>query len=80
MSGNDTAFTQGVEQQLEIGFLEQGLCWSFWVRTVSDDDVKFVLAVCEELESIGHVHLYIRVLEADAHSWEVFFGDADDGL
>lgn len=80
LSGNDTAFTQGVEQQLEVGFLKQSLRRAFWVRTVGDDDVEFVLAVREELEAVGHVHCYVGVLEADAHSWEIFFGDADDGL
>ena len=80
LSGNDTTFTQGTVEKLEIWFLEQRFGGALRVGRVSDDDVELVLLIFEELEAIANDGLGLGVLEPDGHSWEVFLGETDDSL
>lgn len=74
LSGNNTTFFQGTVQQLEIWLLEQTLRWPLWVTTIRDDYIKLVLLIRQEFETVADVGRNIRVLETDAHAWEVFLG------
>lgn len=80
MSGDDTALAQSIAQQLKVGLLEQRLGGALGVGAVGDDDIELVLAVLEELEAVANVDLDVGVLEADAHTGEVFLRDAYDSL
>lgn len=80
MRGDDTSFTEGVAQELEVGLLEQALGGTLRVRAVGDDDIELVLLVREELEAVADVDLDVGVLEANAHAGQVLLGDTDDGL
>ena len=71
LCGDNTALLKGPEQKLKVWLLEKALGGSLWVRGVSDNDVELVLVVLEELESISHMDLNLRVLVADSHSREV---------
>ena len=80
MGGDDSSFAQSTVQKLEVGLLEKRLGRALGVGAVGDDHVELVLAVLEEFEAIADVHLDVRVLEANAHAWQVFLGNTDDGL
>jgi len=80
LSSNDSAFLQSTKEKLKVGLLEQALSWSLWVGGVSDDDIKFILIVIQELEAISDVDLDLWVLIADGHSWEVLLGETNDSL
>ena len=80
MGRDNTALAQGSVEELEVGLLEEHLGGALGVRAVGDDDVEFVLALLEELESIANVDLGVGVLETNAHAGEVLLGDTDDGL
>lgn len=80
MRGDDTTFPQSTKQQLEVWLLEKALSRTLWVAAVGDDDIEFVGAVSEELESVANVDLDIGVLETNGHSREVLLGETNDGL
>ena len=71
LCGNNSALLESTEQKFEVWLLEQALGWSLWIRRVGDDDIKLVLVVIEELETISNVNLCLWVLESDSHSWKV---------
>lgn len=80
MGGDDTSITQGVSEKLKVGLLEEALSGTLGVGAVGNDNIEFVLALLQELESITNVDLDVGVLEADAHAGEVLLGDTDDSL
>ena len=80
MGGNDTSFPESVVHQLEVWLLEKTLSWTIWVTAVGDDNIKGVLVVVQELETVANVDLDLWVLEANRHSREILLGETDDGL
>lgn len=80
MRGNDTTFPQGAIQQLEVRLLEERLGGPLGVGGVRNDDVKLVLAVCEEFESVFDEGGDVGVFEANSHTAEVLLGETDDCL
>lgn len=80
MRGDDTPISQRIPQQLKVRLLEKTLRGALRVRAISDDNIKLILAVLEELEAVTNVDAHVRVLEANAHTREVLLGDADDSL
>ena len=80
MGSDDTSLTQSTVQKLEEGLLEKRLGGALGVGAVGDDHVELVLLLLEVFEAIANVLLDVRVLEANAHAWEVFLGHADDSL
>ena len=67
-------------QQLKVWLLEQTFRRTLRVAAVRDDDVELVLLVRQELEPVAYVCGDVWVLEAQAHAWQVFLGEADDGF
>jgi len=80
LGGNDTSFPESVVHQLEVWLLEKTLSWTIWVTAVGDDNIKGVLVVVQELETVANVDLDLWVLEANRHSREILLGETDDGL
>lgn len=80
MSGNDTALTESVVEELEVRLLEQALGRAIRVGGVGDDDIKLALLLVEELEAVANVGLDGRVLVANSHTREVLLGETDDSL
>lgn len=80
LGGNDTSFPESIVHQLEVWLLEKALSWTVWVTAVGDDDIKGVLVVVKELETIANVDLDFWVLEANGHAWKVLLGETNDGL
>lgn len=80
LGSNDTTLFQGSVEKLKIRFLEQRLCWTFGVTAVGDDDVEFVFAVGQKLETVADKGLDGRVLVANGHSGQVLLADTDDGF
>jgi len=74
LRGDHTTFFQRCIQQLKIRFLEQGLCRSFRVGGIGNDDIEFILFVFEEFEAVADVNFDGRVLEANRHARKVFLG------
>ena len=67
-------------QQLKVRLLEKALGWSLGVAAVGNDNIEFILLVCQELESVSNMYGDIGMLEADAHPGQVFFRQTDDRL
>lgn len=80
MRGDDTTFTEGTKKKLEVRLLEQSFGWAFRIARIRDDNVKGILIVLEELESVAHVGLGLGVLEANGHAGEILLGEANDSL
>jgi hypothetical protein len=80
LSGNDTALTKSVVEELEVALLEESLGGTIGIGGVGDDDVELVLVVVEELEAIADVSLGLGVVEATGHGGEVLLGETDDSL
>jgi hypothetical protein len=60
--------------------LEQTLCWSLWIRRVGNDDIKLILVIIQELESVSNMNLNLRMLITNGHSRKVLLGETDDSL
>lgn len=80
LGGDVSPWGEGVVQELEIRFLEEGLGGSDGVGGVGDDDVVGGFVICEEFEAVANVDGYFWGGEEGGHVWEVHFGYADDGL
>ena len=80
LGGDDTALLESSEEKGEVWLLEESLGWSVWVGGVGDNNVKLVLVVIKELETISDVDLDLWVLVGDSHSWKVLLGKTDNGL
>ncbi|KAH3662402.1 hypothetical protein OGAPHI_005654 [Ogataea philodendri] len=80
LSGDDTFLGESVVKKLEVWFLEQRLCRTFWVRGVGDDHVKTILVVVQELETVSDMDSDLWVGVRFGHLWEVFFGNGNDVL
>jgi hypothetical protein len=80
LCGNNATLLESSEEEFKVWLLEQALCWSLWVRGVSDDDVKLILVVVQELETISNVDLDLGVLVADGHARQILLRETDDSL
>jgi hypothetical protein len=80
LGSDNSTLLECTEEELEVGLLEQALSGAFRVRRVSDDDIKAVLVILEELEAIADVDLDLGVLVADGHVGQVFLGETDNSL
>jgi hypothetical protein len=80
LCSNNSPVLEGTEQQFEVWLLEQALCWSLWVGRIGDDNIKLILVIIQELESISNVSLDLWVLVTDCHAGKVFLGETDHGL
>jgi hypothetical protein len=80
LGSNDTALSQSIVEQLEVRLLEEALSRALRVRRVSDDDIKGVLVLGKELESVTNVDLDLGVVESSRHVREVLLGETNDGL
>jgi hypothetical protein len=80
LSGDHTAVTKGVVEELEVWFLEKTFSWPFWIGRVRDDNIERVLVVLKEFKTISDVYFDSRVLESDSHGGQVFLRKTNDGL
>jgi len=80
LCGNNTTLLEGSGQQFEVWLLEQALCWSLWVGRIGDDNIKLILVIIQEFESISNVSLDFWVLVTDCHPGKVLLGETDHGL
>jgi hypothetical protein len=80
LGSDNPTLLECTEEELEVGLLEQALSRALRVRRVSDDDIKAVLVILEELEAIADVDLDLGVLVADGHVGQVFLGETDNSL
>lgn len=80
MGGDNSAFFESSKKQLEVRLLEQALGWALWVGGIGNNDIELVLVVIQKFESISDMCLYLWVLVADGHAWEVLLGKSDDSL
>lgn len=80
LGSNNTTVFQGSIEKLKVRFLEQRLCWTFWVTAISDNDIEFVLAVSKELEAVSNEGFDSWVLVSNGHSREIFLADANDSF
>ena len=80
LSGNNSTFAKCTVEELEIGLLEESLGGTLWVAGVGDDDIKLVLLVLEELESVANNGLHLGVVETDRHAGEKLLRKTDDSL
>jgi hypothetical protein len=80
LCSNNSPIHEGTEQQFEVWLLEQALCWSLWVGRIGDNNIKLILVVIQELESISNVSLDLWVLVTDCHAGKIFLGETDHGL
>src|ERR1700688_259690 len=80
LCSDDTSLLEGAIEQLEVGFLEETLCWPFRIGRICDNDVELIFIVIQKFETITNVDFDLRVLVANGHSWEVFLGKTNDSL
>lgn len=80
LGGDDTLLGEGLVEQLKVGLLKQGSSRALGVRGVSDDDIKGVLVLSQELEAVANVDLDTGVVEANGHVGEVQLRDTGDSL
>ena len=80
MCSNNATLLEGSGQQFEVWLLEQALCWSLWVGRIGDDNIKLILVIIQEFESISNVSLDFWVLVTDCHPGKVLLGETDHGL
>jgi hypothetical protein len=80
LCGNDATLLERAKEKLKVWLLKQRLCWAFWVRGVGDNDIKLILIIIQEFKSISNVDLYLGVLEADSHAWEVLLRQSNHSL
>lgn len=80
LSRDDTTLTESIVEKLEVRLLEQARSRALGVGGVCDDDIKAVLVVIQELETVTNVHLNLGVLVARSHIREVDLGETNDSL
>lgn len=80
LSGDDTTFTEGAVEKLEVSLLEESLRRSLRITGVGDDDIKLVLLVLKVLEAIANEDLDLGVVKALRHFGKVLLGETDDSL
>lgn len=80
LGGDNTLLGKGLVEQLKVRLLKQGSSGALGVRGVSDDDVKGILVLGQELEAVANVDLDAGVGEPDRHVGEVQLRDSGDGL
>jgi hypothetical protein len=80
LCSNNSAVLEGTEQQFEVWLLEQALCWSLWVGRIGDDNIKLILVIIQEFESISNMSFDFWVLVTDCHPGKVLLGETDHGL
>ena len=80
LGGDVTSRSEGIVEELEIRFLEEGSSGTDGVRGVGDDDIVRRGILGQELEAIPDKHDDLWVREQSGHVGEVFFRDTDYGL
>jgi hypothetical protein len=80
LSGDDTLLSEGFVKKLKVGLLEERLGGALRVRRVSDNDIKGVLVLSKELETIANVDSDTGVVKASSHTREELLGNTGDSL
>lgn len=80
LSGDDTLLSEGLVKKHKVGLLEERLGGTLGVRRVSDDDIKGVLVLSKELETIANVDSDTGVVESSSHLREELLGNTGHSL